>query len=153
MAHEFIKHLKKDHDEQKDLAKKLAEATDPAQRTQLRQKFWESLYPHIIGEEHSVFPVLKGAKEEETREQAYEALEEHAGAKHALAGLMACDPKAPEFKAKVKVLDEMNHHHIEEEEGESFPALEKMCDKKKLDELYKQYEAAEEKAKKEKPKA
>ena len=147
MPHEFIRHLVKDHSTQKSLAKQLQDAA-PEKRQELRAKLWEELYPHIIGEEASIFAFLTTQAKGEVKEHALECLEEHKGAKHALAGLMACDVKAENFKAKVKVLDELNKHHIEEEESNPFKEITKLCDKACLDELFKKYEAAEEKAKK-----
>jgi len=48
--HDFLQHLKKDHEEQKKLGKKLIEAKSPREREPLRKKFYNSLYPHMIGE-------------------------------------------------------------------------------------------------------
>jgi hemerythrin-like domain-containing protein len=49
------------------------------------------------------------------------------------------------FKAKAKVLDELNRHHMDEEEKEHFPWLERNCSADQLEELFDQYERAEEK--------
>lgn len=150
MSHEFIKHLKEDHKKQKEIAAKLIEETNAKTRTSLRQEFWEELYPHLMGEEASVFPFLLKAKEKEVQEDALENLEEHEVAKNALQAFMDCDPKSDVFKAKISVLNELNNHHIKEEEKEALKALAQLCDKECLDDLMKKYEAAEEKAKKKK---
>jgi hemerythrin superfamily protein len=69
MSHEFIEHLKKDHDEQRELGNQLRDAKDPNTRDKLRQQFHEALYPHIVGEEASLFEFMTSA-EGEAREGA-----------------------------------------------------------------------------------
>lgn len=144
--HKFLQHLKKDHDKQKALGKKLYEAKDPAQREQLRKELHEELYPHMVGEEASFFAILVDAKEEEVRSHAHEGLQEHHVAKTVLKELMAIKTDTEIFKAKAKVLDELNRHHIEDEEGDIFPYLAKMP-AAELDKLFAEYEKNEEKAK------
>jgi len=147
--HEFLKHLRKDHDEQKSLGKRMVAAKTSEERKQLREKFHESLYPHMIGEEASIFPKLIGADDEEAKDDGQEGVQEHHVAKLVLRELMDLDPGSDIFKAKAKVLDELNRHHIEEEEGDVFKHLNNLCDEKELDQLFKKYESAEEKAKSE----
>lgn len=145
--HEFLEHLRKDHEEQKTLGKKLSEAKEPDERERLRKQFYESLYPHIVGEEASIFPRLKDADDEEARDDGLEGLQEHHVAKLVLRELMDLETKSDIFKAKAKVLDELNRHHIEEEEKDVFGHLKKLCSDKEMDKLYQQYEKAEEDAK------
>ena len=147
MPHEFIRHLKEDHKKQKDISKKMIEATDPKEREKLRKEFHEELLPHIIGEEHSIFPFLVKSTDTEAHEHGLVSLEEHVVAKNGLKEFMKCDATSDVFKAKAKVLDELNRHHTEEEEKEDFTKLAKLCDKACLDKLFALYEAAEEKAK------
>lgn len=145
--HKFLEHLRKDHEEQKNLGKKLSEAKDPDEREKLRQRFYESLQPHIIGEEASIFPRLKESDDEEARDDGLEGLQEHHVAKLVLRELMDLEPNSDIFKAKAKVLDELNRHHIEEEEKDVFRHLKKLCSDEELDKLFQQYEKAEEGAK------
>ncbi len=49
------------------------------------------------------------------------------------------------FEFKIRVLREMVEHHVEEEEGEFFPAVEKAFDKEELEALGAKMEAAFEK--------
>ncbi|MFZ0613001.1 MAG: hemerythrin domain-containing protein [Desulfobacterales bacterium] len=145
--HEFLQHLRKDHEEQKDLGKKLSKAKEPDVRERLRQRFYESLYPHIVGEEASIFPRLKDSDDEEARDDGLEGLQEHHVAKLVLRELMDLETKSDIFKAKAKVLDELNRHHIEEEEKGVFEHLKKLCSDEEMDKLFQQYEKAEEGAK------
>ncbi|HKJ63832.1 MAG TPA: hemerythrin domain-containing protein [Desulfopila sp.] len=145
--HEFLKHLRQDHEEQKALGKKLISATNAAEREELRTKFHASLYPHMVGEEASMFQFLSQAQDEEARDDGLEALQEHHVAKIVLRELMALDLDSEVFKAKATVLDELNRHHIEEEEEDVFSHLQKLCDEQKLGELFQAYEEAEEQAK------
>ena len=148
--HKFLAHLKKDHEEQKKLGKKLSEASASENRAALRQKFYDSLYPHIIGEEASIFKKLKDAKDakdDEARDDALEGLQEHHVAKVVLRELMDLEIDSEVFKAKAKVLDEINRHHIQEEEKDIFAHLRKLCSEQELSDLFEKYEQAEKKAK------
>lgn len=145
--HEFLKHLKEDHEKQKDLGKQLGETSDPRKRDQLRSRFHESLYPHIVGEEASIFKRLKQEDDEEIRDDALEGLQEHHVAKIVLRELMKLSTDSDTFKAKSRILDELNRHHIEEEEGNIFHHLRRRCEEQELDNLFRQYKKAEEEAK------
>jgi hemerythrin-like domain-containing protein len=72
------------------------------------------------------------------RKQVLESYEEHAIAEMALKRLLAADPSAEEFKARVTALKELIEHHVKEEEEELFPEVEKGLDEEKLTELGKQ---------------
>ncbi len=143
MAHEFIEHLLEDHKAQRRLGAQLRTTKDPQQREELRQEFWEELYPHMIGEEASLFAYMESAGGE-AKEEALKAVQEHHVAKMVLRELMDLDVEGDTFMAKAYVLDELNRHHMEEEEETHFPMLQRMAQKEKLDELFEQYEEAEE---------
>jgi hemerythrin superfamily protein len=148
MAHKFIEHLKKDHDKQRKLGEQLRNAKDPERRQELRKKMHEQLYPHIQGEEASIFDYMQEAGGK-AREEALKALQEHHVDEVLLRELMDLTLDGETFSAKAYVLDEINRHHIEEEEKTHFPMLVGMVSEEKLDELYKAYEEAEKKAKSE----
>jgi hemerythrin-like domain-containing protein len=144
MKHDFLKHLKKDHDEQKQLGKRMAEATASRDRERLRRKFHDSLYPHLMGEEASIFKRLQQVDDEEAKKDCLENLREHHEAKILLREIMALEAESGIFQAKAKALDELNRHHIEHEEGKIFGHLERLFDKQELDRLFEQYEKTEE---------
>ena len=145
--HKFLQHIRRDHQEQKKLADKLIQAQSTEERGHLRQQFYNSLYPHMIGEEASIFRFLSQAEEQDIRDDSLEGLQEHHVGKIVLHELMELDTQSETFKAKAKVLDELNRHHIGEEEKNIFAHLQKLCDNNHLDELFDEYEAAEEKVK------
>ncbi len=144
--HDFLKHLRQDHIEQKNIGKKLVDATRPEEREKLRQQFHDILLPHMVGEEASIFAMLKNCDDKDAKDDGMEGLQEHHVAKLVLRELMKLDVQSDIFKAKAKVLDELNRHHIEEEEDDIFGHLNKLCDTPKLDSLFKKYEEAENKA-------
>jgi len=143
MAHEFIQHLIRDHQTQRRLGEQLRKAKEPGEREKLRQEFYEEVMPHVVGEEASIFRYMQDA-EGKAREEALKALQEHHVAKLVLRELMALNLEGDVFSAKGYVLDEMNRHHMDEEEKTHFPMLEKMASKEKLDALYEDYQNAEE---------
>lgn len=142
MAHKFIDHLLKDHKKQRQLADKLVNAKTIADKGKYRQELYDALYPHIMGEDASIFDYLKG-QGDEARAGALEAMQEHHVDKILLGELMELDPEEEIFTAKAKVLQEVNAHHLHEEEEEHFPLLQKLADDKVLDELFETYEATE----------
>ncbi len=125
----------------------MLKTSSPEERDTLRQKFYNSLYPHMVGEEASIFQFLSKAEEQEIRDDSLESLQEHHVGKLVLRELMEISTNSDVFKAKAKVLDELNRHHIEEEEKDIFAHLRKLCDNGHLDQLFDRYEKAEEKAK------
>jgi len=141
--HKFLLHLREDHQEQKELGRKLVEAKSSEDRQKLRQQFYIALYPHMVGEEASMFKLLSEADDEEVKDDALEGLQEHHVAKIILREIMEIDTQSAIFKAKAKVLDEINRHHIEEEEEDVFGHLKKMCSEDQMDELFEKYEKAE----------
>jgi hemerythrin-like domain-containing protein len=92
-----------------------------------------------------MFRFLKDSDDEEARDDGLEGIQEHHVAKFVLRELMDMDTGSEVFKAKAKVLDELNRHHIDEEEDDVFEHLKKLDDSK-LDSLFEQYEKAEEDA-------
>ena len=146
MAHQFIQHLKKDHEKQREVGKALREAQSPEERERLREKMHGALYPHMAGEEASIFDYMSDA-EGKARKEALKAVQEHHVGRVLLRELMDLALDGDVFQAKAYVLDEMNGHHMDEEEKTHFPLLQDMASNQKLDELFERYEEAEEKAK------
>jgi hemerythrin superfamily protein len=143
--HKLLQELREDHQEQKRLGRELVETEDPGKREHLRRRFYESVYPHMLGEEASIFRRLS-EDDGEARADALEGLEEHHVAKVVLGELLEMPMDGDAFTAKAKVLDELNRHHIDEEEDDVFEHLRERCTDEELDRLYEQYERAEQRA-------
>jgi hemerythrin superfamily protein len=90
-----------------------------------------ALAAHMAIEHEFLYP-----KSREVDEDAIlEAFEEHAIAETALKRALATDSEDESFEARVKVLKELIEHHVEEEEGELFPELEKELGSEELEAL------------------
>jgi hypothetical protein len=147
MAHPFIKALKKDHDEQRELTQKFKQS-ESSEWGHLFQQIRKELKPHVEGEEASVFLRLKEDSNKEIRLETLEKLQEHHVMEILLEEARGMDPKSEDFWAKVKVMLEINDHHIEEEEEETFQAMAKQFSKDELDLLFEKFQSAKESAKK-----
>ena len=142
MAHKFIEHLIEDHEKQRKLGKQLREAKTAEERKRLLDEFRKELLPHMEGEEASIFDFMK-AEGGEPKKGAMEAIQEHHVAKLVLRELEDLSLDGDTFRAKAYVLDELNEHHMQEEEKEHFPQVERMTSPQQLSELYQQYEEKE----------
>src|SRR5690349_7059614 len=81
----------------------------------------DKLAGHMAIEQKLFYPAVRSADEN----LVLESFEEHAIAELALKRLLAVDAKDPTFTAKVTALKELIQHHVEEEEEELFPKVEK----------------------------
>ncbi|NQS74368.1 MAG: hemerythrin domain-containing protein [Methanoculleus sp.] len=99
----------------------------------------ENLMPHVIGEEQ--VPRLKEVTE--TRDIAFEAIEEHSAVKTLLSQLDGVSTSDEEvWVAKLKVIQENLQHHIREEEGIIFVEMQRRMSNDELSSLNSQYEEA-----------
>jgi hypothetical protein len=78
---------------------------------------------HTQIEEEVFYPAARGV--EEARPLLNEAEVEHDAAKDLIASLDGMDARDEMFDATFTVLSEYVKHHVREEEGELFPALER----------------------------
>lgn len=89
--------------------------------SELLEQLADALVAHMAIEQQLFYPAAQSAD----ADLILEAFEEHAMAEVGLKRLLAADPFDPSFKAKVSVLKEMIQHHVQEEEKELFPKVEK----------------------------
>lgn len=133
-----IELLKADHEKVKTILTQLSESTDRAikKRTELLEKLETEVTVHTELEEKILYPAFKAAGGKEQAEMYYEAKEEHRTVDSlVLPDLKKTDPTQPEFSGRVKVIKELLEHHIEEEESEMFPQVEKLIPLNELNEL------------------
>lgn len=98
----------------------------------------DDLAAHMAIEHRFFYPVARRIDES----LILESFEEHALAEIALKRLLATDPQDPSFKARVTALKELIEHHVEEEEEELFPKVEKKVDEHELLALGKEMKTA-----------
>lgn len=96
-----------------------------------------ALAAHMAIEHEFFYPESREVDED----AVLEAFEEHSIAETALKRALATDPDDESFDARVKVLKELIQHHVEEEEGELFPEVEKELEADELESLGQKMEA------------
>jgi len=127
-----IKMLKKQHREVEALFKELEKAKSAAPRRKVFEKVADALAVHATIEERHFYPAVN---KKQTQSMVLEAVEEHLVVKRVIADLLDMDASDPIFMAKVSVLKEEVQHHVEEEEEELFPKVQKLLDDDELEAL------------------
>ena len=127
-----IKMLKKQHREVEALFKDLEKAKSAGPRRKIFEKVADALAVHASIEERHFYPAVK---KKQTQSMILEAAEEHLAVKRVIADLLGMDASDPIFMAKVSVLKEEVQHHVEEEEEELFPKVQKLLDDDELEAL------------------
>jgi hemerythrin superfamily protein len=121
--------LREDHAAVEKLFKKF-EAGDLA----VVPRICDELELHAEIEEEVFYPSVR-AEVDDQDDEVLEAVEEHHVVKLLVSELRALDPSDETYKAKATVLMENVRHHIEEEEGEMFPAVRSALGRKRLQEI------------------
>src|SRR4051794_23007637 len=103
----------------------------------LLKELANDLAAHMAIEQEIFYPAIKAV----VPDLVLESYEEHALAEIALKRLLATDPKSEVFKARVTAAKELIEHHVEEEEEEMFPKVEKALGDEKLEDLGKRMKA------------
>jgi len=98
------------------------EAEDEAKQA-LVARICLELTVHATVEEQVFYPAAREAIDPERSDMLDEAEVEHASVKDLIEQLSGMSPSDVLYDAKVKVLGEYVKHHVEEEEGEIFPAM------------------------------
>ena len=112
-APDAIALLKADHRKVEELFEQFEKASSGERKRTLAEQICLELSVHAQIEEEIFYPACEGAVEEDLLKEAYV---EHDGAKVLIAEIEAGGPGDEFYDAKVKVLQEMIGHHIEEEE-------------------------------------
>jgi len=118
-----IQLLKADHREVEGMFSQFEKTNGMATKAKLAEQICLALKVHTQIEEEIFYPAARDALSDE--EMVDEAVVEHAAAKDLIAEIEAMEPGEDLFDAKVKVLSEQIEHHVQEEEKEMFPKLQK----------------------------
>lgn len=136
--------LSKEHDEVQEMLdqqiekKKSGRADDHAMK-----EIQQQLTIHLSGEEKLLYPQL--TRSNESKEDAFEAFEEHHVARNTLNELMRMPPEDERWLAKLKVLKELVDHHVQEEEKNLFKVARKVISSDQAKEIGQKYQQEKEK--------
>src|SRR4051794_12084444 len=133
--------LEMQHREVEDLFEDFESETSAEGKRDVFLQIADKLAIHAAIEEKHFYPA---AKDRDTEELVLQAAEEHLSVKRLIADLLKLDPEDETFEAKVSVLKEQVAHHVEEEEGELFPAARKLLDDTMLEALDQPMDATQE---------
>lgn len=123
--------LKAQHRKVEALFKKLEGGRSDPQT--VLEELANSLAAHMAIEHEFLYPAAKEVDDE----MVNESFEEHSLAEVALKRLIATDPEDEAFDARVTALKELIEHHVEEEEEDLFPKVEKAIDDATLNSMGK----------------
>jgi hemerythrin superfamily protein len=135
-----VEMLESQHREVEKLFAAFEEARGEEQR-EIFLQIADKLAVHAAIEEKHFYPA---AKAKNTEDMLLEAAEEHLSVKRVISDLLALDEEDETFEAKVMVLKEQVEHHVEEEEDELFPKVEKLLDETTLEALEQEMTATQE---------
>ncbi|HET8934978.1 MAG TPA: hemerythrin domain-containing protein [Polyangiales bacterium] len=121
--------LEKQHRKVEAILKKLERGNAAA--AELLEELANNLAAHMAIEQEIFYPAIQSVD----KKLISESFEEHALAEVSLKRLLATDPEADEFKARATALRELIQHHVEEEETELFPKVEKKLGEEQLEQL------------------
>ena len=105
--------LTQDHRKVEDLFAQFEKATGSSAKQRLVQQICTELKVHSMIEEEIYYPAIRDTVEGADLDEAYV---EHDSAKLLINELEAAEPDESFYDAKVKVLQELIEHHVEEEE-------------------------------------
>src|SRR4030095_696972 len=131
---DVVKLIRQDHRFVRSLFRKFRGADRRTQKQKLGQQIIEELSVHAGVEEPLVSPLLR-EREKRLEAPVLDALEEHHAMKLVLAELDRMTPEDECYQAKLHVVAEGVEMHIEEEESQLLPRLEKLFDRDERREL------------------
>ena len=135
--------LSEDHQKVKELFEE-AENAEGKEQQKLFDQIKSELETHTRIEETIFYPAVQ--EQEELKDMVLEAIEEHKQVKTLLKEMDALASDSEKFEPKLKVLMEnVEHHAEEEEEGKMFPKIRELMDEQQLEDLGAELEAAKNK--------
>jgi hemerythrin superfamily protein len=130
--------LKQDHKTVEGLFKRFEKLGPRAVKSKqdVVERIIRELSIHAAIEEMFFYPAIREAAEGgDAGDMVLESLEEHHIVKWVLSELDGMSPEHERYDAKVTVLMENVRHHVEEEEKDLFPQVNKLLGKARLDDL------------------
>ena len=121
VVNDIYRMLKEDHKNIKELLNETLENDDPSKFPKIRRE----LEAHMLGEEKYLYPAVR---KDETF-LVLEGYEEHELGKKLLYELDKLDKDDEHWMPKIKVLQDIIEHHIDEEEKEIFPKAKEILSK------------------------
>ncbi len=121
-----IKLLTEDHNKVKKMFKefeKLSKKNDEEGKEELATQICKELSVHAQLEEEIFYPAVREAIDDDGLMN--EAMVEHGSAKDLIAQIQSMAASDPMYDAVVTVLGEYINHHVEEEQNEMFPKVQK----------------------------
>ena len=136
--------LKEDHQKVKELFEAVEETEDQKEQNRIFAEIQSELETHARIEETVFYPAME--KHEELTDMVLESIEEHKQIKTLLKEIDNLKSDSDKFEPKLQVLMEnVEHHAEEEEEGKMFPKIRQICSQQDLEELGQELEAAKNK--------
>lgn len=132
----FFDILKQDHDNVKNMFEQIEEDEEGENREEMFAGLRSELQEHMQLEENFFYPVME--QSEDLRDMALEAYEEHHVAKTILSEFSGLDFDDDRWHAKMKVLQEVVNHHIQEEEKNIFKSARKALETDQISEITNQ---------------
>jgi hemerythrin superfamily protein len=133
--------LKRDHQKVKELFEQAEECEAGIEAKQIFRQIKMELETHARIEEAVFYPAME--KHAQLKGMVLEAREEHQKVKSLLKEMENLVDDSEEFGSKLSVLMEnVEHHAEEEEEGKMFPKVREIVDRATLDKLAQELEAA-----------
>lgn len=133
--------LKEDHQNVKDLFEEAEGTEDQKEKVEIFSEIQTELETHARIEETVFYPAME--KYPELKDMVLESIEEHRQVKTLLKEIDNLKSDSEKFDPKLKVLMEnVEHHAEEEEEGKMFPKIREICAQEDLEKLGEELEAA-----------
>ncbi|NLC32522.1 MAG: hemerythrin domain-containing protein [Clostridiales bacterium] len=138
--------MKKEHDEFRDLIKKIEEASGESKKS-LFETLKMDVSAHHKAEESVLFPDVKKKSDEDGKDIVLEMVEEHHLGSYQMGLLERTSADNETWDAKFAVLKEVLTHHMDEEEKDLFKQAKKVLSNDELTAMYEPFEKKEEAAK------
>jgi hemerythrin superfamily protein len=122
---DIVTQIKDDHRKVEALFEKFEQGHGNRDKQRIAEQIIEELSLHASVEEQLIYPLIR-MRDKGAEDAVLEALEEHHLAKTTLAELDEMAVEDERYEAKMTVLAESVRHHIEEEERDLLPKLERL---------------------------